>query len=175
MSKLFLIFLALPMLLLSFFLGKWIPLEEQKTVFESLTSITSNIFTILGIWLALFYPDTISKIFNEKQKTEIKKLYYEEKNEIFKRLSLSLVITTFILILCILTNFIIPIIKNLSFFHPMKYQLRGLFFSYLFGLGILQIFTLLCALLPNSFIDTVLKRNKEDQEYAKRSGPVTKD
>ncbi|TCB77398.1 hypothetical protein E0H89_09185 [Acinetobacter sp. ANC 3781] len=173
MNKRELILLITLFTLIAFFVGKWIPFEDQKNIFENITSTTSIIFAILGIWLALFYPDTISKIFNQEEPSGLKKIYENDKNEIFKRLSLSLVIITFILILCILTNFVIFIVKNISIFEPIKYWLRSLFFAYLFLLSIFQIFALICTLLPNSFLEITLKRNKEGEDFAKRNGPVS--
>ncbi|MCY1163614.1 hypothetical protein D9M71_23000 [compost metagenome] len=173
MNKRELILFIVLFTLVAFLFGKWIPFEDQKNIFENITSTTSIIFAILGIWLALFYPDTISKIFNEKETSGLKKIYEDDQNEIFKRLSLSLVITTFILILCILTNFVIFTVKNISIFVPIKYWLRSLFFAYLFLLSIFQIFALLCTLLPNSFLEISLKKNKENEDFAKRNGPVS--
>ncbi|WPC35149.1 hypothetical protein O4M77_01535 [Acinetobacter sp. YWS30-1] len=160
--------------LIAFFLGKWIPFEYQKNIFDSITSTTSIIFAILGIWLALFYPDTISKIFKGDTSSSSTEAHEKDKDEIFKRLSLSLVITTFILILCILSNFIIYPIKNISLFEPIKYLLRSVFFAYLFLLSIAQIYALISTLLPNNFIETTMERNKENERFAKRNGPLSR-
>lgn len=174
MNKREVILLFLLSMLIAFFFGKWIPFEDQKAILENITSTTSIIFAILGIWLALFYPDTISSIFNENEKQNLKEIYKNEKNLIFKKLSLSLIITTFILISCILSNILIFIVKNIDLFKPYKSILRSLMFTYLLTLSLGQIFALLSALLPNSYLEFALNKNHENINFAKRNGPISK-
>jgi len=78
--------------LIAFFqIGSFIPFADQKEILENLSTSSSIIFAILGIWLAILYPDNFTNIVkreNNQLKTDV----------IFQKLTLSLVFTTLILI-----------------------------------------------------------------------------
>lgn len=154
--------------LITFFqIGSFIPFADQKEILETLSTSSSIIFAILGIWLAILYPDNFTNIVkreNNQLKTDV----------IFQKLTLSLVLTTLILISIIFSNVLMYIFKNMSFLIGYRNILRSMFFTYLCSISLLQAYAILTTLLPSNYFYYFANNRKKQSEFAKRSGPLKK-
>lgn len=150
-----------------FYLGRYIPFSDQKEILTVLSTSSSIIFAILGIWLAILYPDNFSSLIRKEEK----KL---ETDAIFQKLNLSLVLTTLILISIIFSNLIMYIFINIDFLKNYKYLLRGLFFIYLSSISLIQAYTILTTLIPSNYFYYFSRKKKQQFEFAQRNGPLKK-
>ena len=150
------------------YIGCHIPFTDQKEILVALSTSSSIIFAILGIWLAILYPDNFSSFIKKEKK-------HLETDLIFQKLNLSLVLTTIILISIIFSNLIIYIFKNIEFFRDYKYLLRGFFFAYLSSISILQAYAILTTLIPSNYFYYFSRKEKQQYKFAKRNGPLKKE
>lgn len=157
----------LGILILFFKVGEFIPFSDQKEILTALSTSSSIIFAILGIWLAILYPDNFSNIIKKEKN-------YIETDIIFQKLNFSLALTTLILISIIFSNIFMYIFKNLPFLMDYKYLFRSLFFTYLCSISILQAYAILTTLIPSYYFSYFSVKKKKQTEFAKRNGPLKK-
>jgi len=154
--------------LIAFFqIGSFIPFADQKEILENLSTSSSIIFAILGIWLAILYPDNFTNIVkreNNQLKTDV----------IFQKLTLSLVLTTLILISIIFSSILMYIFKNMSFLIGYRNIFRSIFFTYLCLISLVQAYAILTTLIPSNYFYYFSNNRKKQSEFAKRNGPVKK-
>lgn len=155
------------LLVIFFQIGSFIPFTDQKDILTALSTSSSIIFAILGIWLAILYPDNFSNII-KKEQNEI------ETDVIFQKLNFSLILTTLILISIIFSNILMYVLKNIYFFISYKSTLRSFFFTYLCSISILQAYAILTTLIPSNYFYYFSSKNKKLSEFVKRSGPLKK-
>lgn len=165
-------FLVLIILLsiLSSLLTNDIPLIQQWPLFEALRTTSGMIFTVLGIWLAIMYPERLRmrEIDHDYQSIT----YSHDFNELFNPIVASLLILSVVLLLGILA----PLFKSYSFFINHTFFLRKFLFFILVLLTLIQIWAVLGALLPASriklFSDKTLKKKETEQARNKKRKKV---
>jgi len=119
--------------------GRGIPYSEQWVLYEALRNTASIIFGVMGAWLAIVYPEALENVIKGKTKSG---------SEVYSKLLEPLIYSTIILILVLVIGIISPIAKQINFFASHASVLRGISFSILSILTILQIWSLILTLLP---------------------------
>jgi uncharacterized protein YacL len=74
---------------LSYFLGGKLSFALQRTLAQSLSSISSILFGVLGIWVGIMAPDSLKMIYSSKEH-KIKKEKWDELEYLFRPIFLSL-------------------------------------------------------------------------------------
>lgn len=131
-------------------IGKYINLDEQYKIIENLKSIFSILFALFGIWIAISNPLT----------TDSEKLEKVNFNKILESLFLciiSLVLIGFIF-------FLIPILKQIEIIKTNKDIFKGILFSIIYLLTLVQTYTLFISLTPNALIKKFIDRKKASQK-----------
>jgi len=146
-------------LLLSFLFQK-VPIEEQAELISILFQISTVIFAIFGIWIAVLNPTTILEYEPSKELTR--------RSKIAEVLFSELIITTIVFIATIILKFIVPLSKywvSITAYNKLINASLGFFISLLF---ILQIRAIIGSLIPIFAIRISEKQNKKVQEMRSR-------
>ena len=164
--KLLKLFLLVFVLSVCFFYGKEVSFSQQWVLYEALRNTSAVIFGVMGAWLAIVYPGTLSDILKSEKNAD----------ELFNRLIKPIIYSTAILIAVLFVGIITPILKQIPFFISHYKFLRALSYSSLGGLTCLQSWTLIIALVPADAIKKDLhNRNKTNVKNQILSRTQTKD
>ncbi len=136
-----------------FYYGQNVSYEIQNTLYEGLRNTSAVIFGIMGIWIAVIYPDVLSNIFKKKERGEIE-LELRKVN----RLLYPLLYSTLALIVVLIVTTLAPLLKLIPFFIKNYMLLRGISYSILGVLTLLQIWALILALIPGDVLNRGLAR-----------------
>lgn len=128
-----------------FFYGKNVSYKDQLYLFDSVRNTSGAIFTIMGIWIAVIYPNSL-KIFSE----EITNNEEEKQIEKIRKLIIPMIYSSTIFSIVLIIQIFYPIAKQISIFNSNITIFRGLLYSLLGTLNILQIWTLFLALIPGT-------------------------
>lgn len=141
-----------------FWFGRNIPFSEQWSLYEALRTTSAIVFGVMGAWIAIVFPVAITNIFSKD--------YKNKKNEIGKisRLLLPLSISTMILGYILLLGIAAPIFKQFGYFLDHVEIIRGISYSMLGILTLVQLWTLLLALSPgeNLLHELVMREDKDE-------------
>ena len=150
-----------------FTFGKNIPFAEQWVLYEGLRNTASIIFGVMGAWLAIVYPEVLSNIIEKRTSSGAQN---------YNKLIAPLVYSTITLIWVMMLGIIVPILKQVSFFVSHSNSLRGISFSILCVLTLLQIWALILTLLPADMtkrtIDRVDGSHKAQQRWRSRQQKI---
>jgi len=135
--------------------GQSIPMEEQTPLFEGLRNTSAIIFGVMGAWIAILHPDSLKHIFSKNGEN----ISIEDKNTIKLLLSPILTSTCILSIVLVVPLFIVAG-KTLPNLFQYKDVFRGISFTLLGYLTLLQLWTLILSLIPGE----ILKRNIQKQE-----------
>ena len=140
-KRLLLSLLFISILLVLFYYGRKIPYSDQSDVYGSIRDIASFVFGVMGIWLAIFSPDSL-----------ILPIVY------------SLVIIAGTLLIEIFT----PVIKEIVRDHEYVFILRGISYATVGFLGLLQLYTITVALNPGRLmLSSFSSKIKKDEVHGK--------
>jgi len=166
-------FLAISLLLViigsSLWLGGGIPFSEQMPIYDGLRTTSAIIFAVMGAWIALLYPSTLSKAFGKKPFEE-KSDDIEQINRLFKPMLYS----TGVLITVIGVAFIVPLAKQIEFLHLYKEFFRAISFSVIGALTYIQFWSLILSLIPSDSIKDDLDGINKRNEMIERMKPGNK-
>ncbi|MES9907194.1 MAG: hypothetical protein ABW150_01635 [Candidatus Thiodiazotropha sp.] len=142
--------------------GREISFADQWPLYEALRTTASIIFGVMGAWIAIVYPEVLTKIFDKKtenKKDEIRKI---------KRLLLPLGISTLILAAILVIGIASPILKQIDFFTARIDIARGISFSSLGILTLVQLWTLIASLAPGEHLLFELYKEESKSSLVKR-------
>lgn len=153
------IFLFVFSLILSIFFMK-VPVTEQAKLVSVFFQISSVIFAILGIWIAILDPVSIL----EKVPTERE----SSRGKLAKALFPQLKITTAVFIVTLIINFSLPLLKYWNPISNSHILLRISFGFVLSFLFILQVWAIIGTLQPIFIIRSKERQDKTVVRYRKR-------
>lgn len=152
----FLVFVAFISLSLAI-LTKDISFVNQWPLFEALRTTSGIIFTVLGIWLAIMYPERLKMIEDDSY---IESKSSQDFNELFNPIVVSIIILAIVLLLGIVA----PLLKSYPYLIEYKFYFRKILFFILVFLTLVQIWVVFATLLPasriKSFSDRTINRNQ---------------
>lgn len=142
--------------------GGNIPFSEQWSLFEALRTTSAIIFGVMGAWIAIVFPTALTNIFDkefENKKEEVRKI---------SRLLLPLSVSTAILAFVLLLGVVAPIVKQLPLIQGYIGVARGLSFSVLGVLTVVQLWTLLASLAPGESLLFEISKEEDKAKVLKR-------
>lgn len=160
----FLTFVFLVISVSAFWPGMQIKGSDQASIGASMTTVSAIIFGIMGAWLSLMKLDA-------EKELEEKIPKWEGTGHIVKKIEdLSGIITVscMILFFCIAQIFLYHALSKINFFIQYASVLKGISFSILVFLGLIQIKLIVKILLygADQFLDILkLKDKLEDKHY----------
>jgi phosphotransferase system glucose/maltose/N-acetylglucosamine-specific IIC component len=129
--------------------GRNVPIQKQISLYESLRNTSSIIFGVMGAWMAIIYPDTLSTIIrNKKDSTPEDRRKLQEMGKVLS----PLIYSTIILIVVLLVGITEPLLKQIPILMSHSKIIRGLSYSLISLLTILQIWSILLTLLPADIV-----------------------
>jgi hypothetical protein len=132
-------------------------------LYEGLRNTSSIIFGVMGAWLAILYPDSLKKIFGGGSQ----KLPEQEKQTIMLLFQPIIISTTVIAVVLILFP-LFQVGKTINQLDEYKDVFRGLSFSLLSILTILQLWALILTLVPSDLVKKHIDKQNTKQEVVKR-------
>ena len=160
-ALLYLLLLATVFILFNY--GQKIPYDEQSDVYSSIRDIASFVFGVMGIWLAIFSPESFNKIFG-KNEISVK------LEELAKTRTLILPIVYSLIIIAgtLIVEIFAPILKEVIREHKYVFLLRGFSYSIIGIMGILQLYTIAVALNPGRLmLSSFSSKIKKDDVHRK--------
>lgn len=148
LSSIIYILLALVIGYFCFTYGKNIPYEVQEKMFDALRNTSATIFTIMGIWIAVIYPDGFSETFSSRSSNSQEKKQIERVRKLLYPMVYSTIIFSSVLIF----QFFAPIAEQISFFNNNSEIIRGITYAFLGVLTIVQLWTLFLAIVPAEYL-----------------------
>ncbi|WP_169294632.1 hypothetical protein [Advenella sp. EE-W14] len=150
------LFTPLALTILSLIYGKNLSFNSQKEIYNSLLTISSIILTIIGIWIAIVFPDKL-KITNK-----INKQINNNENIEIGRFFKPLIYSTIVIIFSFLSILIGSILKSIPWVLEYKEIGRSLSLSILTALSFISIYSLyLTIALANT-----IKSNSDENDHA---------
>ncbi|MGN8224620.1 hypothetical protein [Gracilimonas sp. BCB1] len=148
-------------LCLCFHFGKAIPIGTQKEIVELLLTVASIVFGIMGVWLAVVFPNSLSIAFDREAEIKDKK----EALKDLRFLTLPMIISAIIICYVLLFHLLHPIVVNFSFLLTYIPLIRGLSFSIISVIVIMQIWTLIYIFAPGEKlrIKALIQMKKEER------------
>jgi hypothetical protein len=147
--------------------GVWIPFSDQWPFFEALRTTSAIVFGLMGAWIAIVYPDTLSNIF-------AKRLSEADRNlERVQRLRQALALSFGILLLLLAIGPLSLALRAAPFSSTVRLTMRGVAFGALTTLTIVQMWAALLAIAPSvdleNYARRLLSREKMKSRFTRRS------
>jgi len=158
-NKIVFLIILLLVAVFCYYYGQNVAMKEQMPIFDGLRNTSSIIFGVMGAWLAILHPSSLKKIFS-KEKGSISK---EDKKTI-NLLLLPIIISTFILLIVLVAPLCVAASRSSHKLIQYVTILRGLSFSLLGCLTILQLWALILTLVPGD----ILKRSVQKEEVRQK-------
>jgi hypothetical protein len=136
------VFLLLAVVFLAFRPAAQIPLAEQWVIYDGLRQTASIIFGVLGIWIAIVYPDALSNLL--KASNSVPEKHRRRVKVLFRPMIWSTGIIAYVSIV----GLIAPLLASLSLPELAIKTLRSLSFCSLIVLTGLQLWALIYSLVP---------------------------
>lgn len=125
-----------------YYYGGFLPISSQMKLLDPLVTLSAVVFAIMGIWLAVVFPNVISGVYKESSSVAKKQLLFKAK-----RLLTPLLIATFVSISTIVVRIISEIL--LVKIHNIDQSIpRGLFFNYIIFSSLALIVALVLSVAP---------------------------
>ena len=147
----------------AFIHGQEIQMSRQVTLFEGLRNTSAIIFGVMGAWLAILHPDSLKKVFRNDRG----KLPEQEKDTIMLLLS-PIIISTAVIATVLILFPLIEFSKTVSLLISYKGALRGVSFSILSTLTLLQLWALILTLAPGDIVKKHIDKGNAKSAVVKR-------
>jgi hypothetical protein len=141
----------------SFWPGMNVPVASQRALFDSLLTTAGIIFGVMGVWVALLYPqarDAVLKL--GRAQTE------EEKR--VQRLIRPMLIATVVLGVVLAFGPVVEIVRAFSIAREYARELRGCSFALLISLTFLLFWSVFLTLLPMLWVQEDIEKVRRQKE-----------
>ena len=139
--------------------GQAVPMSEQLPIFDGLRNTSAIIFGVMGAWLAILHPSSLKQIFS-RQTSGIS----SDDRKTINLLLMPILVSTFIISIVL----IIPLISAAAKSIPVLYEnariYRGVSFSLLACLTILQLWALILTLLPSDILKRMIQKSEAKEK-----------
>ena len=147
-----------------FIYGKKVPFSEQWILYQALRNTSAIIFGVMGAWLALLHPSGLLNLFGKQNQ---KNKDHQSVDPVNKLIS-PIVYSTFILIYVLVVGLFAPVLKTFLFLIEHKELLRGMSYSLISMVTVLQLWTLILTLVPSSMLNRDLTNQKMKRTLRKK-------
>lgn len=154
----------------SLLVGGNIAITDQLAVLNLLVTISSIVFGLMGVWLAVIYADSLKKIFD----SELKAIEKKDSVKNFRYLSKPMIVSAFNISYALLFSFLHPLLKHLQFLADYNFLLRLSSFSILCILMLAQIWTIIYIFAPAENIKNKAEHHIHKQDRHKELTKNTK-
>jgi hypothetical protein len=137
--------------------GQAVPMAVQWTIFDGLRTTAAIVFTVVGIWIALIYPDVLQNISAWRQGRT-------QQTPRLSRLFEPLVESAFIVGVVTFIALVKPLAGQLRLVPEATTAIRAVSFGLLVALTLLQLRSLLASISP---FMTVLQRVGIEEQLAR--------
>lgn len=124
-----------------FWFGRNVPMVQQESLFEALRNMAAIIFGIMGAWIAILHPDLLSHLSNPSR------LLHQDMPD-SRHLITPMVYAACALAFVLLMEVLRPIASQFGYFITHARIVRGISFSVLGALTVLQIWALVLSFVP---------------------------
>ncbi len=142
--------------------GGGIPFEEQSKLYEALRTTAAIIFGVMGAWIAIVYPTILTRIFDKNTKNK------KEEVRKISRLLKPLAVSTFILATVLIISIAAPIFKQIDWFVAHTEIFRGISFSIVGILTLVQLWTLIASLAPGEHLLFELRKEEDKSKLVEK-------
>ncbi|BBO72700.1 hypothetical protein DSCW_01170 [Desulfosarcina widdelii] len=146
-----------------FYYGKNIPFSEQWILYEALRNTSAIIFGVMGAWLAILYPSGLLNIFGKKEN-----MPDTNTSKNVKKFFPPIVYSTLILSYVLMAGVIAPLLKTIPILMNYKDILRGLSYSIIGMLTLVQLWALILTLVPSYILHRKLDHHESKEAQRKR-------
>lgn len=143
--------------------GQHIAMTNQMPLYEGLRNTSAIIFGVMGAWLAILHPDSLKEVFGGGNQ----RLPEQEKKTIMLLLS-PIIISTIIIAIVLVLFPLVELGKTISHLHAHKNIFRGLSFSTLIALTLLQLWALILTLVPGDIVKKHIDKENTSHAIKKR-------
>ncbi len=142
------------------FVGRYVPAADQLRLNESLRTLSSIVFAVVGAWIALIYPRALEQVLDktagDAQVTNV------------LRLLRPLMYSTAVLIFGLVFDVLAVTLPHLSWSQAWIPALRSSAFVVLTALVLMQLYATLMTLLPTDVLRQELENLRATSEYRRK-------
>lgn len=138
-----------------------------KDYSEVLLNVSGMVFTLMGIWVALLYPNALTKIVDEKK---VIVADFSDAKQDTKRLEflVSSILKSALIVICLMVVFLSKIVfSEAGFYGDYKFYVKSFVLSFVFTLSVVQAEAVLHVMLANIMFINDLHKRREDREADK--------
>ncbi|MBJ9661247.1 hypothetical protein [Burkholderia gladioli] len=147
-------------LALGWWIGGSIPFEQQSHLLEGLRDSSAVVMAVLGIWLAVIFPEILPKLF-----TGVAIQFDNAQLQRFRSVIYPLSLAAAIVALEVVVPWLALVAKQLPFFVAHKVNCRMAAFALLSALCLLQMLAILWMLIPVAIADMFAKSSSDKINY----------
>ncbi|WP_322009204.1 hypothetical protein [Paraburkholderia sp. J12] len=141
-------------------LGEGIPFEQQSHLLEGLRDSSAVVMAVLGIWLAVIFPEVLPKLFSGSA------IQFDAGQlSRFRSVIYPLSLAALIVALEVIVPWAALVAKQIPFFVAHKGICRIAAFSLLSALCLLQMFAILWMLIPVAVVDMFAKSSSDKIQF----------
>lgn len=141
-------------------LGGGIPFEQQSKLLEGLRDSSAVVMAVLGIWLAVIFPEVLPKLFSG-----IPVQFDSSQLSRFRSVIYPLSLAALIVALEVIVPWAAIVAKQIPFFLEHRSACRVGAFAVLSALCMLQMFAILWMLIPVGIVDMFAKASSDKVDY----------
>ncbi|HDR9081409.1 hypothetical protein [Burkholderia vietnamiensis] len=158
--KLLIALIIIASAVLGWWLGGSIPFEQQSHLLEGLRDSSAVVMAVLGIWLAVIFPEVLPKLFSGMA------IQFDAGQlSRFRSVIYPLSLAALIVALEVIVPWIALVAKQIPFFLAHKTECRVAAFALLSALCLLQMFAILWMLIPVAVVDMFAKASSDKVQF----------
>jgi len=147
-------------LAVAWFLGASIPFEQQSKLLEGLRDSSAVVMAVLGIWLAVIFPEVLPKLF-----AGVPVQFDSVQLGRFRSVIYPLSLAAGIVALEVIVPWAAIVAKQIPFFLEHRGACRIGSFAVLSALCMLQMFAILWMLIPVGIVDMFAKSSSDKIDH----------
>lgn len=165
----FFLILATIAIIVSYLLGRSVVMSDQIAVYQVLQNVSGIMFAVFGLWIGLLYPGLRKRVFERDDKpcmaTDESR---SNDNKVADHLLLPFFLSLIILFLTLSVIVFVPLLRQLPTFLAVKDILRGISFSFITLLTMLQTWTIFSAMHMTEALKGVISKGSAKKKIASR-------
>ena len=160
----------------AYWLGRSVVMSDQIAVYQVLQNVSGIMFAVFGLWIGLLYPGLRKRVFERDDKPcTAADESSSSDNKVADHLLLPFFLSLIILFLTLLVIVIVPLLRQLPTLLAAKEILRGISFSLITLLAMLQTWTIFSAMHMTEALKGVISKGSAKKKIALRIRQNAKD
>ncbi|EGR4199721.1 TPA: hypothetical protein ACGUMO_004375 [Vibrio vulnificus] len=140
---------------------------QYKDLLGVLFNLSAIVFAIIGAWIAVVFPQTMSKVFTKdvSYSESRKELLHEQTNaEYLSQLVEVVLASASVLMVIVIIQLVFPVLNQLELYLTYNLQLKVLAFGVVAFLSFVQLLSLARVVLANYFFLNQIRKKTIDDE-----------